>query len=98
MTPEGLNSRLTFLQQCLRPGNTLPVKGVSDDSDLNNLLEKLEVRAFGCLIEELLEISKEDNQDKNIRDSLHQLQISCLNEKINERPLFEEILKELIIF
>jgi hypothetical protein len=35
MTPEGLNSRLTFLQQCLRPGNTLPVKGISDDSDLN---------------------------------------------------------------
>jgi hypothetical protein len=35
MTPEGLNSRLTFLQQCLRPGNTIPVKGLSDDSDLN---------------------------------------------------------------
>jgi hypothetical protein len=35
MTPEGLNSRLTFLHQCLRPGNTLPVKGISDDSDLN---------------------------------------------------------------
>jgi hypothetical protein len=24
-TPEGLNSRLTFLQQCLRPGDTIPV-------------------------------------------------------------------------
>ena len=24
MTPEGLNSRLTFLQQCLRPGETIP--------------------------------------------------------------------------
>ena len=70
----------------------------SGDSDLNDSLEKLEVRAFGCLIEELLEISKEDNQDKNIRDSLHHLQISCLNEKINERPLFEQILKELVIF
>jgi hypothetical protein len=35
MTPEGLNSRLTFLQQCLRPGNTIPVKGLSDDSDIN---------------------------------------------------------------
>lgn len=35
MTPEGLNSRLTFLQQCLRPGNTIPIKGLSDDSDLN---------------------------------------------------------------
>ena len=35
MTPEGLNSRLTFLQQCLRPGNTIPIKGLSDNSDLN---------------------------------------------------------------
>jgi len=24
LTPEGLNSRLTFLQQCLRPGDTIP--------------------------------------------------------------------------
>jgi hypothetical protein len=26
-TPEGLNSRLTFLQQCMRPGDTIPVIG-----------------------------------------------------------------------
>ena len=35
MTPEGLNGRLTFLQQCIRPGETLPIKGISDISDLN---------------------------------------------------------------
>jgi hypothetical protein len=34
-TPEGLNSRMTFLQQCLRPGDTIPIKGVADDSDIN---------------------------------------------------------------
>lgn len=34
-TPEGLNSRLTFLQQCIRPGDTIPIKGIADDSDLN---------------------------------------------------------------
>lgn len=33
-TPEGLNSRLTFLQQCIRPGDTIPIKGISDTSDL----------------------------------------------------------------
>jgi len=33
-TPEGLNARLTFLQQCIRPGDTIPVKGISDSSDL----------------------------------------------------------------
>lgn len=34
-TPEGLNSRLTFLLQCVRPGDTIPLKGISDVSDLN---------------------------------------------------------------
>jgi hypothetical protein len=34
MTPEGLNSRLTFLQQCIRPGDTIPVKGISDSLDI----------------------------------------------------------------
>jgi hypothetical protein len=34
-TPEGLNARLTFLHQCIRPGDTIPIKGVSDTSDLN---------------------------------------------------------------
>jgi hypothetical protein len=35
MTPEGLNTRLTFLHQCIRPGDTIPVKGLTDMSDLN---------------------------------------------------------------
>ena len=35
MTPEGLNSRLTFLLQSIRPGDTIPIKGISDDNDLN---------------------------------------------------------------
>jgi hypothetical protein len=35
MTPEGLNARLTFIQQCLRPGDTIPIKGISDSLDLN---------------------------------------------------------------
>jgi len=34
-TPEGLNSRLTFLQQCLRPGDTIPIKGLGTNSSLN---------------------------------------------------------------
>jgi hypothetical protein len=34
-TPEGLNARLTFLLQCLRPGDTIPIKGIADANDLN---------------------------------------------------------------
>jgi hypothetical protein len=33
-TPEGLNSRLTFLLQCVRPGDTMPIKGINEASDL----------------------------------------------------------------
>ena len=35
MTPEGLNSRLTFLQQCMRPGETIPTIG-PDGKPLEN--------------------------------------------------------------
>ena len=39
MTPEGLNSRLTFLNQCVRPGDTIPVIGpdntIRNDNALN---------------------------------------------------------------
>ena len=35
MTPEGLNTRLTFLQQCLRPGDTIPtIKQVGESQQL----------------------------------------------------------------
>lgn len=33
-TPEGLNSRLNFLLQCVRPGDTIPVKGLASDLDV----------------------------------------------------------------
>ena len=34
-TPEGLNSRLTFLHQCIRPGDTIPVKGLADENNFD---------------------------------------------------------------
>ena len=46
-TPEGLNSRLTFLQQCLRPGDTIPTvnprEGGGYDLEYNNAINT----AFG---------------------------------------------------
>lgn len=38
MTPEGLNSRLTFLQQCVRPGDTIPVIGPDSKPRFNDAL------------------------------------------------------------
>ena len=47
MTPEGLNTRLTFLQQCMRPGDTIPtIKTVGQKNELqyNNAVNT----AFGA--------------------------------------------------
>ena len=36
MTPEGLNARLTFLNQCVRPGQTIPVIGTDGKPKFND--------------------------------------------------------------
>ena len=36
MTPEGLNSRLTFLNQCVRPGETIPTIGTDGKPKFND--------------------------------------------------------------
>jgi outer membrane protein OmpA-like peptidoglycan-associated protein len=38
MTPEGLNARLTFLQQCMRPGQTIPIIGPDGRPKYNDAL------------------------------------------------------------
>jgi len=43
MTPEGLNSRLTFLNQCVRPGDTIPVIGTDGNPIYNDAVNT----AFG---------------------------------------------------
>jgi len=43
MTPEGLNSRLTFLNQCVRPGETIPIIGTDGRPKYNDAINT----AFG---------------------------------------------------
>jgi hypothetical protein len=38
ITPEGFNSRLTFLNQCVRPGNTIPTKNTSGNFETKDSL------------------------------------------------------------
>lgn len=49
-------------------------------------LQRIEVRAFGCLLEELL-----TRCDAPSLDALWDLQKRCVNERVVERPLFVEI-------
>ena len=69
------------------------------DKALASKLERLEVRAFGCLLEELLDLSSINPEYQQVIDLLGNLKINCLSEKIENRPLFDEIcrlLEELI--
>ncbi|WP_027214836.1 leucine-rich repeat-containing protein kinase family protein [Burkholderia sp. WSM2232] len=60
-------------------------------------LERLEVRAYGCLIEELLD--RCDQRDAFAQSDgaakLASLRDRCLSEDVDSRPLFEEIASEL---
>lgn len=67
----------------------------TDDLEIYNTLEQFEVRAFGYLIEDLLSLCSYNNQNINIRDSLLQLQLLCLNRIPQKRPLFKQIAKNI---
>jgi hypothetical protein len=54
-------------------------------------LQRLEVRAFACLLEELLERSTVAPELKVKLDALWELQRRCAQEKTDARPLFNEI-------
>lgn len=55
--------------------------------------EKLEVRAFGILINELLDLQQDatTEQGRELRDTLSQLSKSCLDVSVSDRPSFGEI-------
>lgn len=57
---------------------------------VRNALERLEVRAFGCLIEEMLILSKDDEKQLQ-REKLTHLKERCLTHVNHQRPLFKEI-------
>jgi len=63
--------------------------------EIRNGLERLEVRAFGCLIEELLELSKEDEDFIRQKEALVQLRNNCLIIPNHKRPLFRDIAKSI---
>jgi len=59
--------------------------------DERNALERLEVRAFGCLIEEMLILSKNDTDHYQQRIKLELLKNACLDPSNTKRPLFDTI-------
>lgn len=60
-----------------------------------NALQRIEVRAFGCLLEELLERCDEVDNKPEIHKMLIELKSSCLHEIPEKRPLFNVIFQLL---
>ena len=65
----------------------------SDDSHTAVALQRLEVRAYGCLLEELLERCKglAGRAHAHLAAQLAALRDACLDEDVDNRPLFGEI-------
>jgi predicted unusual protein kinase regulating ubiquinone biosynthesis (AarF/ABC1/UbiB family) len=66
-----------------------------DKSDvvIEQALERLEVRAFGCLLEDMLDrcTLQEESEHSWAVESLRCLQQDCLNQVLSQRPRFIEI-------
>ncbi|RYX89443.1 MAG: protein kinase [Comamonadaceae bacterium] len=64
------------------------------DATLSNALQRLETRAFGCLLEELL-AHADASLDGPVRGALKALRDDCLQEATGYRPLFPDIVQRL---
>jgi hypothetical protein len=62
-----------------------------EDAELATSLQQLEIRAFGCLLEELLTHCDEADKAPEAVAALWDLQRRCVQEKGSARPLFTEV-------
>jgi hypothetical protein len=67
----------------------------SDDTKMARALQGIEVRAFGCLLGELLDRSEWTEDDLKMQNNLRNLEAQCAGTKVGERPSFDEITREL---
>jgi len=70
-----------------------------DDPLVAKALQRIEVRAFSCLLEELLErigpVAETSTVNRGKVEKLKSLQADCAQENVSVRPLFAEILSVL---
>jgi serine/threonine protein kinase len=66
-----------------------------DGSASAQALQRIEVRAFGCLLEELLTHSDDDAPHAETPPRLATLQARCLHTEVSARPDFAEIVQTL---
>ena len=68
----------------------------ANDRNIGVALQRLEVRAYGCLLEELIDRCDWLDAHANVAAKLVELRDNCLSEDIGSRPLFDEIAARLL--
>lgn len=63
----------------------------ADYPEIGYGLQRLEVRAFGYLLEELLERCRIRAEEREVLNLLNELKLACLSEESKQRPLFDKI-------
>ncbi|WP_405566877.1 leucine-rich repeat-containing protein kinase family protein [Polaribacter sp. Asnod6-C07] len=66
------------------------------NSQISKKIERVEVRAFGCLLEDLLNLVDKSEIDQNLYPKLKNLTELCLQPEVDKRPIFSDILEKLI--
>ncbi len=61
------------------------------DFNLAISLQRIEVRAFACLLEEILARTQSTIAENHVVDALRELHMRCNHATVNSRPLFAEI-------
>jgi hypothetical protein len=73
--------------------------GAASFYELNNVqaknIQRIEVRAYGCLLDDLLMHLTPGDQRLKMIETLQKIRTNCMQEDIGKRPLFEEILEIL---
>tara|TARA_R110002126_G_scaffold206886_1_gene353983 strand:- start:13787 stop:15088 length:1302 start_codon:yes stop_codon:yes gene_type:complete len=65
------------------------------NSLLANQIERIEVRAFGCLLEDVLRLIDTSEIEHRLESDLKKLKQRCFSVDVNNRPNFSDILLEL---
>jgi tRNA A-37 threonylcarbamoyl transferase component Bud32 len=68
-----------------------------EDSDISQALQRIEVRAFGILLGELLVLCSESvgDAEQEVRSTLMALQQRCTEADVSARPMFANIVQAL---
>ncbi len=70
----------------------------SRSSDLAPLIERVELRAFACLVEDVLGLVPSAKLAEPLREKWLNLIARCSQEAVQERPSFKELLESLALF